>query len=96
MSKLTQSARNQDCQIRIDGICNHDNTTTVLAHLPGGGMAGKKSDIHGAYACSDCHAVVDGANYHGHTFNTETLKLWHLEGVIRTQLLMIDQGLITI
>jgi len=93
-SKLTKSARGQDCQIRIPGICNHNPETVVLAHLPGGGVGGKMSDIHGAYACSDCHAVIDGANWQGQCWPSDTLRLWHYEGVIRTQIIMLDIGLI--
>ena len=29
MSKITQSARGERCQIRFPGICNHDPETTV-------------------------------------------------------------------
>lgn len=57
-------------------------------------MAGKMLDIHGAYGCSACHAVVDGGNYHGGSWPSETLQRWHLEGVIRTQIIMVQQGLI--
>ncbi len=94
MSKLTKSARGQECQIRIPGVCNHDNTTTVLAHLNGAGMAYKHSDIHGAYSCSRCHAVVDGEKHKN--WSPDTLKLYHLEGVIRTQIIMLGAGLIKI
>ncbi len=57
-------------------------------------MAYKHSDIHGAYACSRCHAVVDGENQN--LWDLETLKLWHLEAVIRTQIIMLGAGLIKI
>lgn len=94
MSKLTESARDQECQIRIPGVCNHDITTTVLAHLNGAGMAYKHSDIHGAYSCSRCHAVVDGEKQNDWT--PDMLKLFHFDAVIRTQKIMLDKGLIKI
>lgn len=94
MSKLTKSARNQECQIRIPGICNRKNETTVLAHLEGGGMGGKMNDIHGSYSCSDCHDCVDFRVES--LFDANTLKLYHLEGVIRTQEIMILEGLINV
>jgi len=59
-------------------------------------MAGKALDIHGAYGCSACHAVVDGDNYQGGSWPAEVLKLWHLEGVVRTQIIMLEAGLIKI
>lgn len=94
MSKLTKSARDQECQIRIPGVCNHDTTTTVLAHLNGGGMAYKHSDIHGAYSCSRCHAVVDGEKQDDWT--PDMLKLFHHEAMVRTQNIMLGLGLIKI
>lgn len=89
-TKLRQSARGQQCQVRIPGICNGDPATTVLAHLSGGGMGYKRHDIHGAYACSACHDVIDGRT----RADLEEVALYHLEGVIRTQEIMLAQGLI--
>jgi hypothetical protein len=92
-TKLTRSAHGQECQVRLPGICNWNPATVVLAHLNGAGMGIKHSDIHGAYACSDCHAAIDGGVKA--KFEKEWLKLWHLEGVIRTQKIMLELGLIT-
>ena len=58
MSKITQSARGERCQIRFPGICNHDPETTVFAHYRLAGYCGtgiKPPDFMGAYACSRCH-----------------------------------------
>lgn len=98
-SKYTRSARGQECQVRIPGVCNGNPETTVLAHLNGAGMGMKHADIHGAYACSSCHDVIDGrriintgnglSKYAGYE-----LKKMHLEGVIRTQQIMIKEGLL--
>jgi len=59
---LRQAARGQKCTFAIAGVCNNDNSTTVLAHLPdeSGGMGKKSDDISGAFACSACHDVIDG------------------------------------
>jgi len=63
-----------------------------LAHINGAGMGLKAIDIHGAYACSACHDAVDGRIK---TFNSLLeLKYMHLEGVIRTQRAMIENGLL--
>ena len=96
-SKYTRSARGQECQVRIPNVCNHNPETVVLAHLNGAGMGMKHSDIHGAYACSDCHAWLDG----GYVIDNElagSLKRneYHLEGVIRTQQIMIKEGIIKV
>lgn len=92
MSKYTRSAKGQDCQVRIPGVCNWDPDTTVFAHLNGGGMGKKQYDIHGAYCCSDCHDVIDGRK----PCRTEKIYIekWHLEGMVRTQQLMIEQGIL--
>jgi len=95
LSKLTESARGQNCQVRIPGICNHDPRTVVLAHINGAGMGMKAPDIHGAYCCSDCHDVLDGRTKMPFT-SPDEVKLYHLEGVIRTQKIMLEQGLIKI
>lgn len=92
MSKLRKSARGQECSVRVPNVCNHDSETVVLSHLNGGGMGKKHDDIHGAYACSACHAWLDGG-YAKH-FNRDYRDLLHLEGVIRTQALMLEKGLI--
>ena len=59
---LRQFARNQECQIRIYGVCNYNIETTIWAHYRVGGVAGmglKPPDLCGSFACSDCHSVID-------------------------------------
>ena len=94
MSKITQSAKGKDCQIRIPSVCNGDPSTVVHCHLNGGGMGMKHHDIHGARGCSSCHDAVDGRKKTFYTRNE--LKLMHLEGVVRTQQQLLDEGLIKV
>ena len=91
--KYTRSARGQQCQVRIPGCCNHDPETTVLAHLNGAGMGAKHLSIHGAYACSNCHDVIDGRKQMAWLGRTD-IKLMHHEGVIRTQIIMVKNGVL--
>jgi hypothetical protein len=91
-SKLRKAARGRYCTVRIPGACNHDPETVVLAHLGGGGMGRKRHDLHGAWCCSSCHDAIDGRQKSEHTF--DELRLMHLEGVIRTQEALIDEGFI--
>lgn len=93
MSKIRKSARGQECLVRVPGLCNANPQTVILAHVPGGGIGAKAPDIHGAYACSACHDAIDGRIQT--EFSRETLRLWHLEGVLRTQESLIENGLIT-
>ena len=88
--KYTKSARGQECQIRLPG-CNFDNDTTVFAHLNGAGMGTKHLSIHGSYACSNCHDIVDGRKKS--TVCRDT-KIDHLEGVVRTQIIMVRDGVL--
>jgi hypothetical protein len=92
-SKYTKSAKGQQCQVRIPGVCNHDPETTVFAHLNGGGMGMKRADIHGAYCCSACHDVLDGRN-RAIVFPDWDLKIWHYDGMVRTQEIMIKDGIL--
>jgi len=73
-------------------VCNHNPETVVFAHLPGGGMGRKMADIHGAYACSACHALVDNPTHKD--WPADILKLFHHDGMVRTQEIMLNEGLI--
>lgn len=95
--KLRDSARGRDCQVRIPGVCNFNPETTVLAHLNGGGMGTKKSDIHSAFTCSSCHDVLDGrVSVKSEGLTKVVIELLHRQGVERTQQLWLDEGLIKI
>ncbi len=91
-SKYTKSARGQDCTIRIPNVCNHNPETTVFAHLSGGGMGAKVKDIHGAYACSSCHDAIDGRI--NTTYTYFDLRFFFYQAVIRTQVIMMDSGIL--
>lgn len=86
---LKKKAKDRECMIRIPGCCNRNPYTTVLAHLNGAGMGMKHHDLHGAWACSNCHDAVDGRRKVN--FSPDELKLMHLEGVIRTQQVLINE-----
>lgn len=91
--KYTKSAKGQMCQVRVINICRPDLRTTVLAHLNGGGMGMKRLSIHGAYACAQCHAWLDGG-YTQTLTDISTRDLIHLDGVIRTQEIMVREGVL--
>ena len=89
---LRKLAKGKPCLIRLPG-CNHDKSTTVLAHyrLAGySGMGKKPPDIMGAWSCSECHARVDGRVKTEH--DREVIRLAHAEGVIRTVEVLIREG----
>ena len=92
MSKYRKAARGRDCQVRIPGVCNGNPETTVLAHLGGAGMGRKHHDLHGAWCCSSCHDVLDGRAKC--SYPVDLIRLWHFEGVQRTQDALIDEGVL--
>ena len=110
MSKITESARGEECQVRIPGVCNHNPETTVFAHLGGGGMGAKQPDCEGAYSCSSCHDVVDGrAGFDlgdimyflgaDPSIATPAVQKMYLENsfheaCVRTRKILIDKGLL--
>lgn len=93
MSKLRKSARGQSCLVRIPGVCNWNHETTVLAHLNGGGMGTKKSDLQGAFCCSSCHDEIDRRT---RIFDVDYVELAHRQGVERTQEYWLKNGFISI
>ena len=97
MSKIRKSARGQQCQIRLAGICNYNSETVVLAHYRMAGTCGmgmKPSDIQAAYACSQCHSAVDGRLKTD--LSRDELQTAFAEGVMRTQQILIKQGLVKV
>ena len=92
--KIKDSARMEDCQVRLPGICNFNNETTVFAHIGNsGGMASKVSDIHGSYCCSACHDEIDRRT---RLMDAEQAELFGWHGVQRTQDILINKGLIKV
>ncbi|KJV08031.1 hypothetical protein VZ94_00995 [Methylocucumis oryzae] len=79
--------------IRIPGVCNRNNETTVLAHLNGGGVGAKKHDLFAAFACSACHDEIDRRT---RVIDVETAELLHRQGVERTQLFWLNSGFIKV
>ncbi len=63
MTKLRRAAQGKPCLGRFPGICNFDESTTVLAHLRRGGIAGTgykgAGDLASIRLCSSCHDALD-------------------------------------
>lgn len=66
--KIRDSARGEDCTLRLPDCCNHNPETTVWCHGNGHeygkGMGLKADDRNGCYGCSACHDVLDGRAKH--------------------------------
>lgn len=63
MTPIRKSAKDEDCLIVLNGVCNFDSSTVVWCHEnsyeAGKGMGLKARDENGCYGCSACHAVYD-------------------------------------
>ena len=97
MRKIMQSAKMQNCTVRLPDVCNGDPQTTVFAHVNGvrfGNGMGIKSK-QGAYCCSACHDAID-KGIRPSWMSKQDVLLAHYEGVIETNTLLIERGLIKI
>jgi hypothetical protein len=92
--KYTKLARGRECYVMLP-VCNFDHETVVFAHIRKSGMSGmgiKAPSIMGCPACSDCHDAVDRrANT---DLDRDYVKLAHLEGMVRWQYKLIQDGVI--
>lgn len=93
--KLRDSARGEECQLRIYPYCNGNPETTVLCHIPSGSGFGQKSpDWFAVYACSSCHDIIDSRCKS--EFTQEEIKEFTQVGLYRTWERMIEKDLISI
>lgn len=93
---ITKSARGEDCQIRLPGVCNFNPETTVWAHANGSaagkGIGMKSESLLGTYACSACHDVVDGRTRVSRSDPAVKLAFW--EGHARSLRILIEKGIL--
>jgi hypothetical protein len=93
--KIRNFARGQTCTLRLRG-CNGNPETVVFAHAPSidNGMGLKQAkDFWGAFACSNCHDMVDG-RVSTKDDRITILERW-LAGIYETQKRLIEAGLMT-
>ncbi len=91
MSKIRNSARGEDCSLRL-GMCSSDETV-ILAHIGRiRGMGIKCADHFAVYACSSCHDVIDGRAKS--EFSKLELQAEKLRALEETQLKLIEKGLL--
>lgn len=98
MSKITESARGEECQVRLPFICSHDPSQTVLSHANGSaagkGVGMKAPDYLGAYSCAPCHDCYERRIKPPPGWTHDDVKIAFAEGVFRTQILMEKKGLL--
>jgi len=91
-TKITKSARGEDCAFRFPGICNFNTETTIWCHINTKykGTALKSPDLFGAPGCSACHDALDGRR------NAAIEPQWILDGMVEGQKKLLEKGLICI
>lgn len=98
MSAITESARGEECQIRLWNVCNRNPETVVWAHANGSaagkGIGMKSPDLLGAYACSACHDAYDRRTTPKHLTRAEVELAFH-QGHQRSLILLAQKGLIS-
>lgn len=96
---LRDAARDKPCQVRIPGVCNGQNETTVLAHIGIAGTRGmgyKGPDLAAAWCCSDCHNVIDSRVPHPAGLTKETIRGYAMDGVLRTLTYISTSGTLSV
>ncbi|WP_404273574.1 DUF1364 domain-containing protein [Yersinia similis] len=92
MANLRKEARGRECQIRIPGVCNGNPETVVLTHYRLAGTCGtgiKPSDEQAAWGCCTCHDECDRRT---RLIDSDTARLYHAEGVMRTLAALRKEG----
>lgn len=94
--KLRDGAKGEQCTVQLHPYCNMDPSTTVFAHAncEDKGIGFKSPDWWGAYACSDCHDVLDGRKKTD--IDKHEIDECFVRGIYRTLKRRIDQDLIII
>ena len=97
MSKITKSAKGEECQLMIFPYCNGNPETTVFCHAPSEdkGTSVKSPDHWGSYGCSTCHDIIDNRMNVSDISNDEIFRCI-IRGVFRTQSILITKGLINV
>ena len=80
--------------MRIPRICNFDSSTTVLAHLRRGSVAGmgqKPPETCADLACSACHDAIDRRDNMG-AYTPVEMDTMILDGLCRTLWIWDNEG----
>ena len=95
---IRDSAKGEECHVRLVGICNGRTDTTVWSHWPGidgdRGMGIKALDACGAYACVACHDAVDGRTHTGPSVDRGAIAYAWMLGHLRSLVALARKGLL--
>lgn len=95
---IRQSARGEECDVRIPGVCTFDSSHTIWSHYRGHaggkGLSLKSLDECGANACTSCDAVYDGQAPRPAGMSKADVDLMWLQGHMRSLMKLKRKGLI--
>ncbi|MBQ1763073.1 MAG: DUF1364 family protein [Aquincola sp.] len=95
---IRDSARGEQCQVRIVGACTHNPETTIWSHAPlgaaGKGRGIKAIDLAGAYCCTACDAVIDGQAPLPPGATRDSVMVDWLHGHLRSLVILRQKGLV--
>lgn len=91
-ASLRKSAQGEDCTLNIAGVCNYNNETVVLNHLPSDIAGHKSTDLSSCYGCSCCHACIDDRS----RLSAEDYYFYTQRAQVRTLTRMEERGLIVV
>ena len=97
-TRIRDSAKGEECHVRLQGICIIGTESTVWSHWPGlaadRGIGIKALDLCGAYACRACHDAIDRRGIlPGHLTYDEVVLDW-LIGHMRSLVTLARKGIV--
>lgn len=96
--RIRDSARGEECTVRIVGACTGNPEHTIWSHAPlqaAGKERGWKSiDLAGAYCCTACDAVIDGQRPLPPGASRDSVMLDWCYGHFRSLVILKQKGLL--
>ena len=96
--RIRDSARGEECQVRIVGACTGNPEHTIWSHAPlqaaGKGRGWKSICLAGAYSCTACDAVVDGQRPLPPGATRDSVMLDFFMGHMRSLVILKQKGLV--
>jgi hypothetical protein len=88
-SKIRQSAKGEECSLRVSDSCTDEYGSVVACHLNSNyrGVGIKSPDLFVVYACFFCHQLLD---------KSEVSAEDQLRASQETQMKLLNKGLINI
>lgn len=97
-SAITQSAKGEECQVRLPGVCKYLPEYTIWSHArwqdAGRGKSIKAPDVCGCFACTACDACFDGQSPPPRGMTRDDVDHAWLRAHMRSLLILAKKGLV--